>query len=68
MRLTGCPLCRGIPSLPPCRGFCLNVANGCLHSQGLDPDWGSYLGEGIQEGLGGLFVFGMPWGRLGREF
>lgn len=68
MRLTGCPLCRGIPSLPPCRGFCLNVANGCLHSQGLDPDWGSYLGEGIQEGLGGLFVFGMPWGGLGREF
>ncbi|XP_045728107.1 glypican-2 [Mirounga angustirostris] len=43
MRLTGCPLCRGIPSLPPCRGFCLNVANGCLRSHGLDPDWGAYL-------------------------
>ncbi|XP_036760551.2 glypican-2 isoform X2 [Manis pentadactyla] len=43
MRLTGCPLCRGVPSLPPCRGFCLNVAYGCLSPQGLDPDWGTYL-------------------------
>ncbi|ELR58256.1 Glypican-2 [Bos mutus] len=43
MRLTGCPLCRGVPSLPPCRGFCLNVAYGCIGSQGLDPDWGPYL-------------------------
>ncbi|XP_024601042.1 glypican-2 [Neophocaena asiaeorientalis asiaeorientalis] len=43
MRLTGCPLCRGVPSLPPCRGFCLNVAHGCISSQGLDPDWGAYL-------------------------
>lgn len=43
MRLTGCPLCRGVPSLPPCRGFCLNVAYGCLSPQGLDPDWGAYL-------------------------
>ncbi|XP_028354270.1 glypican-2 isoform X2 [Physeter macrocephalus] len=43
MRLTGCPLCRGVPSLPPCRGFCLNVAHGCIGSQGLDPDWGAYL-------------------------
>uniref|UniRef100_A0A452U1A6 Uncharacterized protein n=2 Tax=Ursus TaxID=9639 RepID=A0A452U1A6_URSMA len=59
MRLTGCPLCRGIPSLPPCRGFCLNVANGCLHSQGLDPDWGSYL-DGLlflAEKLQGSFSF-----------
>ncbi|XP_036990897.2 glypican-2 [Artibeus jamaicensis] len=43
MRLTGCPFCRGVPLLPPCRGFCLNVAHGCLSSQGLDPDWGAYL-------------------------
>uniref|UniRef100_A0A8C9QMS2 Glypican-2 n=1 Tax=Spermophilus dauricus TaxID=99837 RepID=A0A8C9QMS2_SPEDA len=34
MRLIGCPLCRGVPSLMPCRGFCLNVAK---------PDWGNYL-------------------------
>lgn len=45
MRLTGCPLCQGVPSLPRCRGFCLNVAYGCLSSQTLDPDWGTYLGE-----------------------
>uniref|UniRef100_M3YW20 Glypican 2 n=1 Tax=Mustela putorius furo TaxID=9669 RepID=M3YW20_MUSPF len=59
MRLTGCPLCRGIPSVPPCRGFCLNVANGCLHSQGLDPDWGAYL-DGLLflgEKLQGAFSF-----------
>ncbi|ELK29519.1 Glypican-2 [Myotis davidii] len=43
MRLTGCPFCRGVPLLPPCRGFCLNVAHGCLSSRGLDPDWGAYL-------------------------
>lgn len=67
MRLTGCPLCRGVPSLAPCRGFCLNVAHGCLSSQGLDPDWGAYLGEdsgkpgkgvcvGVNgDGLGGSF-------------
>ncbi|KAI4531959.1 hypothetical protein MG293_018473 [Ovis ammon polii] len=48
MRLTGCPLCRGVPSLPPCRGFCLNVAYGCIGSQGLDPDWGPYLADKIQ--------------------
>ena len=68
MRLTGCPLCRGVPSLPPCRGFCLNVAHGCIGSQRLDPDWGRYLGEGIQESLGGgCLRGGGQWG-LGREF
>lgn len=66
MRLTGCPLCRGVPSLPPCRGFCLNVAYGCIGSQGLDPDWGPYLGEGIQESLRWLSVWGGQGG-LGRE-
>ncbi|KAM5131311.1 glypican-2 [Callospermophilus lateralis] len=43
MRLIGCPLCRGVPSLMPCRGFCLNVASGCLSNRGLEPDWGNYL-------------------------
>lgn len=66
MRLTGCPLCRGVPSLPPCRGFCLNVAYGCLSPQGLDPDWGAYLGEGIQESLGRLSV--LEVGGRGRDF
>ncbi|XP_012330168.2 glypican-2 [Aotus nancymaae] len=43
MRLIGCPLCRGVPSLMPCRGFCLNVVRGCLSNRGLEPDWGNYL-------------------------
>nr|XP_054352264.1 glypican-2 isoform X2 [Pongo pygmaeus] len=43
MRLIGCPLCRGVPSLMPCQGFCLNVVRGCLSSRGLEPDWGNYL-------------------------
>lgn len=33
----------------PCRGFCLNVAHGCLSSRGLEPEWGGYLGEEAQE-------------------
>ncbi|XP_010608082.1 glypican-2 [Fukomys damarensis] len=59
MRLIGCPLCRGVPSLMPCRGFCLNVAHGCLSSKGLEPDWGSYL-DGLlllAEKLQGPFSF-----------
>ncbi|KAM5228524.1 glypican-2 [Ctenodactylus gundi] len=59
MRLIGCPLCRGVPSLMPCRGFCLNVAHGCLSSKGLEPDWASYL-DGLlllAEKLQGPFSF-----------
>lgn len=64
MRLTGCPFCRGVPLLPPCRGFCLNVAHGCLSSRGLDPDWGAYLGEdsGKPEKLVPVRVSGMDSG------
>uniref|UniRef100_A0A8C9DDR0 Glypican 2 n=1 Tax=Prolemur simus TaxID=1328070 RepID=A0A8C9DDR0_PROSS len=43
MRLIGCPLCRGVPSLMPCQGFCLNVVRGCLSNRGLEPEWGNYL-------------------------
>ncbi|XP_016073324.1 PREDICTED: glypican-2 [Miniopterus natalensis] len=59
MRLTGCPFCRGVPLLPPCRGFCLNVAHGCLSSQGLDPDWRAYLDGllSLAEKLQGPFSF-----------
>ncbi|GAB1290376.1 Glypican-2 [Apodemus speciosus] len=59
MRLIGCPLCRGVPSLMPCRGFCLNVAHGCLSSRGLEPEWGGYL-DGLlllAEKLQGPFSF-----------
>lgn len=63
MRLTGCPFCRGVPLLPPCRGFCLNVAHGCLSGRGLDPDWGAYLGEdsGKPEKRVPVRVSGMDW-------
>lgn len=67
MRLTGCPLCRGVPLLLPCRGFCLNVAHGCLSSQGLDPDWGAYLGEDSGKPMEGCLCRG-EWGWTGREF
>lgn len=65
MRLIGCPFCQGVPSLPPCRGFCLNVAQGCLSTQALDPDWGAYLGEGILTSWGGFFYTGGACGHLG---
>lgn len=64
MRLIGCPLCRGVPSLPPCRGFCLNVAHGCLSPQGLNADWKSYLGEGKQEKEWGASSYEFPLARL----
>lgn len=53
--------------LLPCRGFCLNVAHGCLSSQGLDPDWGAYLGEDSGKPLEGCLCRG-EWGWTGREF
>lgn len=43
----------------PCRGFCLNVAHGCLSSRGLEPEWGGYL-DGLlllAEKLQGPFSF-----------
>uniref|UniRef100_A0A8D0NSZ1 Uncharacterized protein n=1 Tax=Sus scrofa TaxID=9823 RepID=A0A8D0NSZ1_PIG len=69
MRLTGCPLCRGVPSLPPCRGFCLNVAHGCIGSQGLDPDWGPYL-DGLlllAEKIQGPFSFELAAQSIGAK-
>ncbi|KAM8950805.1 glypican-2 isoform 1-T1 [Lycaon pictus] len=69
MRLTGCPLCRGIPSLPPCRGFCFNVANGCLRNQGLDPDWEAYLDALLllAEKLQGSFSFELAARSIGLK-
>ncbi|EHA98435.1 Glypican-2 [Heterocephalus glaber] len=69
MRLIGCPLCRGVPSLMPCRGFCLNVAHGCLSSKGLEPDWGSYL-DGLlllAEKLQGPFSFELAAESIGLK-
>ncbi|XP_013969701.1 glypican-2 [Canis lupus baileyi] len=69
MRLTGCPLCRGVPSLPPCRGFCFNVANGCLRNQGLDPDWEAYLDALLllAEKLQGSFSFELAARSIGLK-
>ncbi|XP_037117013.1 glypican-2 [Syngnathus acus] len=44
MRQWYCPLCRGIPSLRPCRAFCLNVMKGCLANQAdLDTEWDYFI-------------------------
>lgn len=67
MRLIGCPLCRGVPSLMPCRGFCLNVAHGCLSSRGLEPEWGGYLGEGAQESPRWRRTLSKVGGHLNKE-
>ncbi|MGH0184456.1 UNVERIFIED_CONTAM: hypothetical protein FKN15_014935 [Acipenser sinensis] len=45
MRLSYCPLCRGLPSLKPCHSFCRNVMKGCLANQAdLDTEWNSFIG------------------------
>uniref|UniRef100_A0A3Q2YED7 Glypican 2 n=1 Tax=Hippocampus comes TaxID=109280 RepID=A0A3Q2YED7_HIPCM len=44
MRQWYCPLCRGMPSLRPCRAFCLNVMKGCLANQAdLDTEWDYFI-------------------------
>lgn len=45
MRQWHCPLCRGMPSLQPCRALCLNVMKGCLANQAdLDGQWNNFIG------------------------
>ncbi|XP_034037867.1 glypican-2 isoform X2 [Thalassophryne amazonica] len=44
MRQWYCPLCRGLPSLPPCHSLCLNVMKGCLANQAdLDTEWNNFI-------------------------
>ncbi|KAG7518387.1 glypican-2 [Solea senegalensis] len=44
MRQWYCPLCRGLPSLRPCRSLCLNVMKGCLANQAdLDNEWNNFI-------------------------
>ncbi|XP_061896084.1 glypican-2 [Entelurus aequoreus] len=44
MRQWYCPLCRGMPSLRPCRALCLNVMKGCLANQAdLDTEWDYFI-------------------------
>ncbi|KAI1898586.1 hypothetical protein AGOR_G00073920 [Albula goreensis] len=49
MRQWYCPLCRGTPSLRPCRGLCLNVMKGCLANQAdLDAEWNNFIDALVQ--------------------
>lgn len=39
-----CPFCQGMPSVKPCKNYCLNVMKGCLANQAdLDPEWNQYI-------------------------
>ncbi|KAK7882509.1 hypothetical protein WMY93_028683 [Mugilogobius chulae] len=45
-RLMYCPFCQGMPSVKPCKNYCLNVMKGCLANQAdLDPEWNQYIAE-----------------------
>ncbi|XP_029435547.1 LOW QUALITY PROTEIN: glypican-2 [Rhinatrema bivittatum] len=68
MRMTYCPLCRGMPSLKPCSGFCLNVMKGCLANQAdLDSEWNQFLDALVQvaERLEGPFNFELAVDSIG---
>lgn len=44
LRLTYCPLCRGLVHVKPCNGYCVNVVRGCLaHAAELDQPWNDYV-------------------------
>ncbi|XP_015195798.1 glypican-2 [Lepisosteus oculatus] len=44
MRMSYCPLCRGLPTLRPCHAFCRNVMKGCLANQAdLDAEWNNFI-------------------------
>ncbi|XP_010771843.1 glypican-6b isoform X2 [Notothenia coriiceps] len=39
-----CPFCQGMPTVEPCKNYCLNVMKGCLANQAdLDPEWNLYI-------------------------
>ncbi|XP_028292719.1 glypican-6b isoform X2 [Gouania willdenowi] len=39
-----CPFCQAIPSVKPCKNYCLNVMKGCLANQAdLDSEWNQYI-------------------------
>nr|XP_033780331.1 glypican-2 [Geotrypetes seraphini] len=68
MRMTYCPLCRGMPSLKPCNGFCLNVMKGCLANQAdLDSEWNQFIDALVQvaERLEGPFNFELAADSIG---
>ncbi|RUS77353.1 hypothetical protein EGW08_014890 [Elysia chlorotica] len=44
VRMTYCPVCRGLTSTKPCSFYCLNIMKGCLanHAE-LNDDWNKYV-------------------------
>lgn len=43
-KLMYCNFCQGMPSVKPCKNYCLNVMKGCLANQAdLDPEWNQYI-------------------------
>uniref|UniRef100_A0A7N5ZQL7 Glypican 6b n=1 Tax=Anabas testudineus TaxID=64144 RepID=A0A7N5ZQL7_ANATE len=43
-KLLYCPFCQGMPTVKPCKNYCLNVMKGCLANQAdLDPEWNQYI-------------------------
>uniref|UniRef100_H3BE91 Glypican 4 n=1 Tax=Latimeria chalumnae TaxID=7897 RepID=H3BE91_LATCH len=44
LKMMYCPHCRGLVSVKPCNGYCLNVMKGCLANQGdLDTEWNNFI-------------------------
>uniref|UniRef100_A0A452VMW9 Glypican-6-like n=1 Tax=Ursus maritimus TaxID=29073 RepID=A0A452VMW9_URSMA len=47
MKMLYCPYCRGLPTVRPCKNYCLNVMKGCLANQAdLDTEWNLFIGKG----------------------
>ncbi|KAF3825721.1 hypothetical protein GH733_006548 [Mirounga leonina] len=45
MKMLYCPYCRGLPTVRPCKNYCLNVMKGCLANQAdLDTEWNLFIG------------------------
>ncbi|XP_051761693.1 glypican-6b isoform X1 [Ctenopharyngodon idella] len=43
-RMLYCSQCRGLSTLKPCSGYCLDVMKGCVADQAdLDPEWSRYI-------------------------
>ncbi|XP_054643043.1 glypican-6b [Dunckerocampus dactyliophorus] len=43
-KMSYCPFCQGMPSIKPCKNYCLNVMKGCLANQAdLDSEWNHYI-------------------------
>ena len=46
--MRSCPACQGLPAIPPCPGYCLNIMKGCLaHHYQVDDLWARFIGEMI---------------------